>query len=214
MIEKGTYDSENERSSKRYIDKKFYDEKGKEVKKKKAELALDKIAEDEKYDGYYALSTNIFKEEMESSKLVNISSRRWEIEECFRIMKTDLEARPFFHSKDSRIIAHFQTCFMALLLLRGVERKISDYYKGKRPYPDAMYTMNEILYALRNMQVVSFEKGQGYMPDYDNSQLITDLLEIFNLQPLGNQVVMDDTMKKMMKKIEQSQRCTRNHRKA
>lgn len=151
MIEKGTYDSENERSSKRYIDKKFYDEKGKEVKKKKAELALDKIAEDEKYDGYYALSTNIFKEEMESSKLVNISSRRWEIEECFRIMKTDLEARPFFHSKDSRIIAHFQTCFMALLLLRGVERKISDYYKGKRPYPDAMYTMNEILYALRNM---------------------------------------------------------------
>lgn len=196
MIEKGTYDSENERSPKRYIDKKFYDEKGKEVKKKKAELALDKIAEDEKYDGYYALSTNIFKEEMESRKLVNISSRRWEIEECFRSMKTDLEARPFFHSKDSPIIAHFQTCFMALLLLRGVERKISDYYKGKRPYPDAMYTMNEILYALRNMQVVSLEKGQGYMPDYDNSQLITDLLEIFNLQPLGNQVVMGDTMKK------------------
>jgi len=115
-------------------------------------------------------------------------------------MKTDLEARPFFHSKDSRIVAHFQTCFMALLLLRGVERKISDYYKGKRAYPDAIYTMNEILYALRNIQVISVENGQGYMPDYENSQLITDLLEIFNLQPLGNQVVMGDTLKKMMKK--------------
>ncbi len=199
MIARGSYDNENERSPKRYIDKKFYDESGNEVKNKKASLNTKQIAEDEKFDGFYALTTNIFKEEMDSRKLVSISSRRWEIEECFRIMKTDLDARPFFHSKDNRIIAHFQTCFMALLLLRGVERKISDYYKGQRPYPDTKYTMDEILYALRNMQVISIEKGKGYMPDYENSQLMTDLLEIFNLQPMGNQVVLGDTLKKIMK---------------
>ena len=200
MIAKGTYDNENERSPRRYIEKKFFDENGKEVEFKKASLNISQIAEDEKFDGFYALSTNIFKEEMDSRKLIGISSRRWEIEECFRIMKTDLEARPFYHSKDSRIIAHFQTCFMALLLLRGLERKISDHYKGQRPYPDGHYTMNEILYALRNMHVISVEQGKGYMPDYENSQLMTDLLEIFNLQPLGNQVVLSDTLKKIMKK--------------
>ena len=201
ILAKGGINTENERSPKRYINMQFFNEAGNEVTNKKASLNTEKIDEDAKFDGFYALSTNIFKEEMDSHKLVNISSRRWEIEECFRIMKTDLEARPFYHSKDSRIVAHFQTCFIALLLLRGVERKISDFHKGQQPYPDARYSMNEILFALRNMNVIAVEKGKAYMPDYENSQLMSDLLVIFGLQPLGNQVVLSDTLKKILKNI-------------
>jgi transposase len=204
MIANGSYDRERDASPKSLIKTSFVDEKGNEIKKKTVSINDEKISEDERFDGYYALTTDIFKEELPLREVISISARRWEIEECFRIMKTDLEARPFYHSKDDRIIAHFQTCFMALLLLRGVERKIADYYKDIRTFPDGKYTIDEILFALRNLNVFSVGKGQGYIPDYENSELISDLLNIFELQPLGNQVVMSDTLKKIIKKIKTS----------
>ena len=204
MIANGSYDRERDASPKSIIKTSFVDENGKEVKNKTVSINEEKISADEKYDGYYALTTDIFKEELPLRKVIAISARRWEIEECFRIMKTDLAARPFYHSKDDRIIAHFQTCFMALLLLRGVERKIADYHKDNQTFPDGKYTIEEILFALRNLNVFSIGKGQGYIPDYENSELISDLLNIFELQPLGNQVIMSDTLKNIIKKIKTS----------
>ena len=214
MLAAGSFDCENERSPRRYIDKKYFDGQGNEARSRTASLNQHRISEDEKYDGYYALSTNIFKEEMPVQNLIAIASRRWEIEECFRIMKTDLEARPFYHSKDCRIIAHFQICFMALLLLRGIERKIADHNKEQQSYPNGKYTMDEILYALRNMNVISVENGKGYMPDYENSELMTDLLTIFNLESFGKQVVFSDSLKKIIKKIRTSPKMYRNFKKA
>jgi transposase len=214
MLAAGSFDCENERSPRRYIDKKYFDGQGNEARSRTASLNQHRISEDEKYDGYYALSTNIFKEEMPVQNLIAIASRRWEIEECFRIMKTDLEARPFYHSKDCRIIAHFQICFMALLLLRGIERKIADHNKEQQSYPNGKYTMDEILYALRNMNVISVENGKGYMPDYENSELMTDLLTIFNLESFGKQVVFSDSLKNIIKKIRTSPKMYRNLKKA
>ena len=183
--------------------KSYFEDKGNQFTRT-ASVNENKAAEDEKYDGFYAQTTNIFKDELPLQKIISISSRRREIEECFRIMKTDLSARPFYHRKDSRIVAHFQICFMALLLLRGVERKIADHLKDTQTYPDAKYTMDEILYALRNMNMFAVSGGRGYIPDYEDTEMITDLLNIFDLKEFGSQVVMSDTLKKIIKKIKVS----------
>jgi len=214
MIANGTYDTENERSPKRFISKKHLTDSGEEAKKKKASLNKERISEDEQYDGFYALTTNIFKEEMSTHKLVGISERRWEIEECFRIMKTDLEARPFFHSKDNRIIAHFQTCFMSLLLIRGIERRLATLHGKHDRYPNGKYTITEILDALKALNVISIDEGQGYQPDYTNSEVIRDLLKVFSLEAFGQQVVMQDTMKKILKKIKTEPKRLKNKKKA
>ena len=204
MIENGTYDQEHENSPKHYISKLHTTENGEYASKQTACIDTDKVNEDTIYEGFYAVATNIFKDEKSSADIAALSSRRWEIEECFRIMKSDLVARPFFHSKDSRIIAHFQTCFMALLLLRGIEYKLAEYHGSKDKYPNGRYTMDQILNALKSMNVFSVENGLAYMPDYNNSQLIEDLLTIFSMKEFTKQIVMKDKMKKIIQSIKKS----------
>lgn len=206
MILSGTYDKESDYSPKSYIDKQYTLESGEPAKIKTAHINEDKIKNDERYDGFYALVTNIFKEEKPLEEIIAISSRRWEIEECFRIMKSDLEARPFYHSKDQRIIAHFQTCFMALLLLRGIEYKLAEHRGKREKFPNGKYSIGEILETLRNLNVIAVNSGQGYQPDYNNSELTSDLLSAFCLNKLENQVVTQNTMKNIMKEVKRSPR--------
>ena len=118
------------------------------------------IAEEEKYDGYYAVCTNL---EDDAETILKINSRRWEIEECFRIMKSDFAARPVYVQRQERIIAHFITCFIALIIYRYLERKV-----------DGKYTCSEILGCLREMNFLKFE-GRGYIPTYTRTDL-TDAL--------------------------------------
>ena len=119
-------------------------------------------------------------------------------------MKTDLEARPFYHSKDQRIISHLMTCFMALLLIRGIERKISERNSNKIKYPESKYTITQILKTLKDLRVIALDGGAGYQPDYNNSQLVTDLLDCFDLKEFEHMVVMKDSMKKILKNIKKS----------
>lgn len=203
MIENGTYASENDRSPKSLIRKTYTTKKGEEANCRTASLDMDKITADEQFDGFYAVTTNVFCNEMPVSQIAAISSRRWEIEECFRIMKTDLEARPFYHSKDQRITSHFLTCFIALLLIRGIEHKLSEN-NNQQVYPEGKYTVSDILKALRELQVISIDGGAGYQPDYNDSKLITELLECFELHEFSRMVVMKDTIKKILKKIKVS----------
>jgi transposase len=82
------------------------------------------IAEEEKYDGFYAVCTNLA--EMSVSEIIGINKGRWKIEECFRIMKTEFKARPVYLQDDDRIKAHFLTCFIALFVYRILEKKLPD----------------------------------------------------------------------------------------
>jgi transposase len=84
-------------------------------------LDTDRIAEEAKYDGYYALCTNLIEDDVKD--ILAVSERRWEIEESFRIMKTDFEARPVYLSREDRIRAHFLTCYLSLLIFRILEKK-------------------------------------------------------------------------------------------
>ncbi|WP_438639037.1 IS1634 family transposase, partial [Muribaculum intestinale] len=120
--------------------------------KKVCELDLDKIRDEEKYDGFYAVITNL---EDDICGILKINRQRWEIEENFRIMKTDFEARPVYVRREDRIKAHFLTCYISLLVYRLLEKRIGNNY-----------TCNEILSTLRSMQVTLLSKESGYIPSY------------------------------------------------
>lgn len=123
------------------------------------------IADEEKYDGFYAVCTNL---DDSAEHIVSVNKRRWEIEECFRIMKTDFEARPVYVKRQERILAHFITCFIALIVYRYLEKK-----------SDNQYSIDQILSTLREMDFVKYE-GKGYQPIYTRTKLTDDLHNAFN----------------------------------
>lgn len=138
---------------------------GEIAEKKVCELDLDKIRTEEKYDGFYAVITNL---EGDIGEILKINRQRWEIEENFRIMKTDFEARPVYVRREDRIKAHFLTCYISLLVYRLLEKKIGN-----------KYTCNEILGTLRSMQVTLLSKESGYIPCYKRTDLTDDLHRAF-----------------------------------
>ena len=123
------------------------------------------IDEEEKYDGYYALTTNLNGDITEIFKIVK---GRWEIEESFRIMKSDFVARPINLSREDRIKTHFMTCFISLFIYRLLEKRLN--YK---------YTTSQILSTLKNMTMVE-QKGLGFEPIYERTDITDSLHELFN----------------------------------
>ncbi len=127
----------------------------------------DVVREEEKYDGYYGVTTNIIGE---IEDILKISKNRWEIEENFRILKSDFESGDIYLSREDRITAHFLTCFISLLIYRILENKL-----------DYKYTNTEIIEKLREMEVYE-EKGAGYSPAYVRTCLTDDLHEVFGFR--------------------------------
>ena len=111
-------------------------------------LDEDKISEEEQYDGFYAVCTDLLNDPVRD--ILNVSEGRWQIEECFRIMKTDFEARPVFLSREDRIKAHFLTCFLSLFVFRILEKKL----QGK-------YTCEKIVDTLRDMNMYRARRTQS-----------------------------------------------------
>lgn len=129
------------------------------------DLDFERIAAEEMYDGFYAVITNL---EGDVAEILKINKQRWEIEENFRIMKTDFEARPVYVRREDRIKAHFLTCYISLLLYRLLEKKLSE-----------RYTCDEILSTLRSMTVTLLSKESGYIPSYKRTDLTDDLHKTF-----------------------------------
>ena len=125
------------------------------------------IKEEEKYDGYYGITTNLVGDIQD---ILNISKNRWEIEESFRILKTDFDSGTIHLSREDRITAHFLTCFISLLIYRILENKLN--YK---------YTNTQIIEKLKDMTVYE-EKGSGYSPAYVRDDLTDDLHTIFGFR--------------------------------
>ncbi len=124
----------------------------------------DVIHEEEQYDGFYAVCTNL---EDDPQTIVKVNKRRWEIEECFRIMKTDFEARSVYVKRKERILAHFITCFIALIVYRYLEKKLG-----------GEYTISQIISTLQEMDCIKYE-GKGYQPVYTRTELTDALHQAF-----------------------------------
>ncbi len=157
--------SKNQNDPARFIKTTNVTNDGEIAEKKVCELDLDKIRDEEKYDGFYAVITNL---EDDISGILKIKRQRWEIEENFRIMKTDFEARPVYVRWEDRIRAHLLTCYISLLVYRLLEKKFGNNY-----------SCNEILSTLRSMQVTLLSKESGYIPSYRRTVLTDDLHKAF-----------------------------------
>ncbi len=155
----------NQNDPARFIKTTNVTDDGEIAEKKVCELDLDRIRDEEKYDGFYAVITNL---EDDISGILKINRQRWEIEENFRIMKTDFEARPVYVRREDRIKAHFLTCYISLLVYRLLEKKLGNNY-----------TCNEILSTLRSMQATLLSRESGYIPSYKRTDLTDDLHKAF-----------------------------------
>ena len=140
------------------------------------------IADESVYDGFYAVCTNL---EGDTREIIKINHNRWEIEESFRIMKTEFKARPVYLSRDDRIKAHFTICFIALTLYRILEKKLN-----------CKYTVKQILETLKSMDFL-YLRGYGYVPSYERNEITDDLHKILNART-DNEIVPIDVMKKII----------------
>ena len=176
-----TRKGKNQNDYRRFIDSLNSTDNGEIAENTSYSINEELIKEESKYDGYYALTTNLVGDVKEIFKIVK---GRWEIEESFRIMKSDFLARPVNLSREDRIKAHFMTCFISLFIYRLLEKKLN--YK---------YTTSQILDTLRNMNMLE-QKGLGFEPEYERTNITDDLHETFKFNT-DLEIVTYKNMKKI-----------------
>ena len=148
----------------RFINSLAVTQEGEVAKKKSYYLDEEKIAEEARYDGLYALCTNLLDDD--PADIIKVSEGRWQIEACFRNLKTDFEARPVYVKKDQSIRAHFLVCFLALLIYKLLEKRL-----------EKKYTCDEILSTLKAMNFADIQE-QGFIPLYERTKITDTLHEI------------------------------------
>lgn len=143
------------------------------------------IYKESMYDGFYVVCTNL---EDEPSSIIKINQKRCEIEECFRIMKTKFKVRSVHLSRKDRIMAHFMTCFIALIIYNILKKKLNE-----------RYTCDEIIKSIRNMNMLVIP-GEGYIPIYTRTDLTDALHETFGFRT-DYQIISQKNMRKILNQI-------------
>ena len=172
----------------RFIQRTAVTEDGEIAQKNIYQLDEAKILEESMYDGFYAVVTNL---EGDIRDLIDINKQRWEIEENFRIMKSEFEARPVFVRREDRIKAHFLTCFISLLIYRLLEKKLGEEF-----------TCSQILETLRNMNVTLLSKDSGYIPSYKRTKITDKLHSSFGFRT-DYECIRKSTMRTIIKETKQ-----------
>jgi transposase len=162
IADKGGIKKKRTNAPGRYVAETFATQEGEVATFKVAALNLDAIADDERYDGFYGICTDLNNPVKE---IIELNHNRWESEDCFRVLKTDFKARPAFVWTDKHIKAHFMTCFISLLIFRILECQL-----------DYKYTAPEIISKLREMSL-NIIPGEGYRPNYTRTDLTDSLHE-------------------------------------
>ena len=173
----------------RFIQRTAVTEDGEIAQKNIYQLDEAKILEESMYDGFYAVVTNL---EGDIREIININKQRWEIEENFRIMKSEFEARPVFVRREDRIKAHFLTCFISLLVYRLLEKKLGEEF-----------TCSQILETLRNMNVTLLSKDSGYIPSYKRTKITDKLHSSFGFRT-DYEFIRKSTMRTIIKETKQN----------
>ena len=175
--------SNNENDPKRFIEVIFTTKDGETAETNSYVLNQEKINDEALYDGLYAVCTNL---EDDATEIIRINKRRWEIEESFRIMKSEFKARPVYLSREDRIKAHFLTCFLSLVIFRYLEKKL-----------DEKYTVTEIIDTLKNYQFREF-KGYGYSHTYTLNEITEYINNKFGIDT-SVEIISYKNMKKICK---------------
>lgn len=176
----------NQNSPKRFIAETGITPDGEVADKKILSLDEDKIEREAMYDGFYAVCTTL---EKDIREIIHINKMRWQIEAAFRTMKSEFKARPVYLRNDERINAHFLTCFLSLLILRIIEKRIGNEYSEE-----------QILDTLRNMRIGRL-RDLGYFNHYTRTKITDALHDAFGFRT-DSEFISDTTMKKIIKLVE------------
>ena len=168
---------------KRFITKTNVTNDGEIAEKEVYCINQDVATNEETYDGFYAVCTNL---EDDAPAIAKINHKRWEIEECFRLLKTDFKARPVYLSRDDRIKAHFTTCFLSLTIYRYLEKQLKE-----------KFTSSDIINQLRDMNFYSIPE-EGYIPTYTRTDFTDALHDAFGFRT-DYQIMTTKQMKKIFK---------------
>ena len=193
LIDKGA-NSVNRKGSndvRQYIGEVSYTKTGEVAENKSFYINQEMIDKESKYDGFYAVYTSLDQRKYSASKIAELSKNRWEIEECFRILKTEFKARPVYLQKANRIKAHFLTCYIALLILKIVEQKLEN-----------KYTHCELIKCLREMDLCKV-KDSGYIPAYTRTNLTDDLHKTFGFRT-DYEILSKGAIRKILSDIKNS----------
>lgn len=187
LINSGRYKQspKNQNDPHRFITRETATTDGEICSKELVYLNTSIIQEEERYDGFYAVCTNLDK--IGVDEIIRINKKRWEIEECFRIMKTDFKARPVYLQTETHIRAHFITCFISLVIYRLLEKELLE-----------AYTCEEIIDTLRNMVVARPGEKLGYTPVYTRTDLTDSLHEAAGFRT-DYQIITDVNMRKVIR---------------
>ena len=175
--------TKNPNSPSRFLDEVRYTDNGEVADNVEVVVNDGRIAEEEKYDGFYAVCTTL---EDDIKDIIKVNKRRWEIEESFKIMKSEFKARPVYLQKDNRIEAHFLTCFIALMFIRILENKTGN-----------KLTIEKLIDTLREYNFYHYE-GSGYVPTYTRNDATDILHEAFGFRT-DYQINGEKNMKKIIK---------------
>lgn len=176
----------NQNDYKRFIDKTSVTPDGEVADKHLYSLDLEVALKEEAFDGFYAVCTNL---EDDASEIIKINHSRWEIEECFRIMKSEFKARPVYLSRDDRIEAHFTTCFLSLVLYRYLEKRL-----------DNKFTCSEIVQGLKDMNFYEIP-ADGYVPTYTRTDFTDAMHDAFGFRT-DYQIIRSSKMKNIFKSMQ------------
>jgi transposase len=157
----------NQNDFKRFIARKNITGDGEVAEKEIYCIDASVIEAEAMFDGFYAVCTNL---DEEPETIIKINHRRWEIEECFRIMKSEFKARPVYLKRDDRIKAHFTTCFISLLVYRILEKRLEE-----------KFTCPQIIQELRDMNLLEIF-GEGYVPAYTRTDFTDALHDTFGFR--------------------------------
>lgn len=176
-------DRPNSKDFRKYIKTLKVTQDGEIIEKVGSSIDYNRIKEEEKYDGFYAVCTNLEKYVDKNGKprhtireILDINRARWEIEESFRIMKLQMKARPVYHRDDKAVRAHFALCFLSLFILRVLEHRMPGV------------TTDTLLESLRSMDALKVE-GEGYVPTFTRTDVTDKLFEVSGFR-LDTQIIL------------------------
>ena len=183
----GKAEKKRQTDYKRLITKTSLTDNGELADKHIYSLNEERIHEEEMYDGFYAVATNL---EDTPETIIEVNKGRWEIEESFRIMKSEFHARPVYLRKDNRIKAHFTTCFIALTVFRYLEKKLQKKYSCSR-----------IIDGLNDIKFLKLQ-DDGYLPAYTRNDFTDDLHDTFGFRT-DYQIISKSNMRNIFSKTKQ-----------
>ncbi len=179
----------NQNDFRRFIKKTSITKEGEIAEKQLFSIDTSIIQNESQYDGFYGVCTNL---EDDTNSIIQVNKRRWEIEECFRIMKSEFKARPVYLKRDDRITAHFTTCFLSLVLYRFLEKQLEVDTQSKKD----TFTVSKIIDTLQDMEFQIIE--EGYLPNYTRTDLTDALHEKFGFKT-DFEILTNATIKKIFK---------------